>query len=121
MPILESAREFLFITKPLAPAERQEHMKVGLAYISALAQTGADEAIRRQEQFFSSLPRLGNAFTTQNWYSRFHLDVVHEVIRGIAGRDLTLSPQARQWLEEDEGNVRRRIQADVQARLGGAT
>ena len=45
-------------------------------------------------------------------YSRFHLNLVEDVIRAIVSDDFALGPTGRKWLDDDEYLVRKRIHAD---------
>ena len=47
------------------------------------------------------------------YYSRFHLNLVEDVIRAIVSDDFALGPGGRKWLDDDEYLVRRRIHADM--------
>jgi hypothetical protein len=61
--------------------------------------------------------RINNTWTTAQYYSRFHLNLVEETIRAIVSDDFALGPAGRKWLDDDEYLVRRRIHADMKRNL----
>ena len=61
--------------------------------------------------------RVANSFTTSRFYSRFHLNLVEEVVLAVVNDDFALGPAGRRWLDEDEYLVRRRIHADLRKQL----
>ena len=81
-----------------------------------------DEALGRIDELFTSgrMVRLQNTFTTQLYFSRFHLNIVEAVVLALANEDIALGPAARRWLDDDEYLVRRRIHRDVRAALSHA-
>ena len=73
--------------------------------------------MQRVDEFFTRSGELPNTMTSAPFYSRFHLSILHEAIRTLAGNDLALSPEARRWLEDDEYAVRERIHREMAAVL----
>ena len=61
--------------------------------------------------------RIVNSFTTSKFYSRFHLNLVEEVVLAVVSDDFALGPAARRWFDEDEYLARRRIHADMKHHL----
>ena len=61
--------------------------------------------------------RIANGFTTAPHYSRFHLNLVEDVILAVVSDDFALGPAGRRWLDDDEYLVRRRIHADMRRHL----
>jgi hypothetical protein len=88
-------------------------------YISALGQGPVDEALNRIEELFrpGGLEKLPNSFTTAQYFSRLHLNVVEEVVRSLVSENVTMGDQGRRWLDDDEYLVRRRIHGDMRRLL----
>jgi hypothetical protein len=61
--------------------------------------------------------KITNTFTTAQFYSRLHLNLVEDVIRALVSDDSALSATGRKWLDDDEFLVRRRIHADMKRNL----
>jgi hypothetical protein len=56
---------------------------------------------------------LPNGYTTATHFSRFHLNIVEDVVRSLVSDNMALGDQARRWLDDDEFLVRRRIHGDM--------
>src|SRR5205823_14033689 len=124
-PVLDEARALILAGAPAnAPGRPATPLYVSLvsAYVGALGQAPPDEALGRIEELFTSgrMDRLPNTFTTNGYYSRFHLNIVEAVVLALASEEFALGPAARRWLDDDEYLVRRRIHADVRAALNQA-
>jgi hypothetical protein len=119
-PLLTIAREAIFGNGQIAKDKKIGHLaiaKVIRAYISALGQGPVEEALQRIEELFPHLEKLPNTFTTSQYYSLLHLQIVEEVIRSLISDNIALGDQARRWLDDDEYLVRRRIHADMKKLL----
>ncbi|HEY1381063.1 MAG TPA: hypothetical protein VGF55_29965, partial [Gemmataceae bacterium] len=122
-PILDAARGL--ILGGGRPADRPSpltYVALVATYVAAVGQAPLDEALGRIEELFTSgrMDRLPNTYTTNKFYSRFHLTVVEAVVLALANEDFALGPAARRWLDDDEYLVRRRIHRDVRAALARA-
>jgi len=128
-PILDAARAVI-LPKRLSTADSaddmvksdpQKPLLVSLicTYIGALARAPLDEALTRVEELFTSgrMERLPNTFTTNAYFSRFHLNIVEAVVLALANEEFAMGPTARRWLDDDEYLVRRRIHRDVRLAL----
>jgi len=116
-PILELARaELTGQGFTLAP---KDFTPLAQAYVSALGQGPADTGLVRIVELFGKMDpaRVANSFTTSRFYSRFHLNLVEEVVLAVVNDDFALGPAGRRWLDEDEYLVRRRIHADLRKQL----
>ena len=85
------------------------------AYVTALGQGPSETGMARITELFRKLDekKITNTWTTAQYYSRFHLNLVEDVIRAIVSDDFALGPGGRKWLDDDEYLVRRRIHADM--------
>lgn len=116
-PILAAARG-LVLRASRPKSERvlpQPYVQIVCGYIVALGQGKPAEARARIAELFDEgrLDRLPNNFTSNDYYSRFHLNVAEAVVMTLASDDFALGPIARRWLDDDEFIVRRRIHSDV--------
>jgi hypothetical protein len=119
-PLLAIAREAIVGNGQVSKEKKIGHLaitKVIRAYISALGQGPVEEALQRIEELFPKLEKLPNTFTTSQYYSLLHLQIVEEVIRSLISDNIALGDQARRWLDDDEYLVRRRIHADMKRLL----
>lgn len=117
-PILDLARAELF--GPAAAKLAPSHFTpLAQAYVAALGQGPADEGLDRIVELFRQMDpaKVANAFTTSKFYSRFHLNLVEEVVLAVVSDDFALGSAGRRWLEEDEFIVRRRVHADMRRLL----
>ncbi len=116
-PILDLARaELTGQGFTLAP---KDFTPLAQAYVSALGQGPAETGLVRIVELFHKMDpsRVANSFTTSRFYSRFHLNLVEEVVLAVVNDDFALGPAGRRWLDEDEYLVRRRIHADLRKQL----
>jgi hypothetical protein len=116
-PFLDEARATL-LENQKTPRERAikpaEVTRLVRAYVSALGQGPVDEALNRIEDLFhGGLEKLPNGYTTATHFSRFHLNIVEDVVRSLVSDNMALGDQARRWLDDDEYLVRRRIHGDM--------
>jgi len=113
-PILLEARNELLgnHSARLAPTD---YTPLARAYVAALGQGPSEEGMTRIIEQFRKMDQKKtiNTYTTAMFYSRFHLNLVEEVIRAIISDDFALGPAGRKWLDDDEYLVRRRIHADM--------
>ncbi len=113
-PILEEARNELLNASALSlPAK--EYTELARAYVTALGQGPSETALARMIELFKKMSpaKITNTWTTAQYYSRFHLNLVEDVIRAVVNDDAALGPSGRRWLDDDEYLVRRRIHADM--------
>lgn len=115
-PIIEEVRTELLSGSDLPP---KEYTQLARAYVSALGHGPCDLGIQRITELFRKMERgrLTNPFTTGMYYSRFHLNIVEDVILAVVSDEFALGPAGRQWLDDDEYLVRRRIHADMKRHL----
>jgi hypothetical protein len=122
-PILDAARAWILSpdhkANDLNRPPRIPYTAVVCSYVSAASRAALDEALGRIDELFTSgrMAKLQNTFTTQLYFSRFHLNIVEAVVLALANEDIALGPAARRWLDDDEYLVRRRIHRDVRAAL----
>jgi cellulose synthase operon protein C len=112
-PILDTARSEL---KPRARgALTQDYIDLTRSYIRVLGQDCSERGLARIAEAFAIIPadRIPNTYTTSPYFSRFHLNIVEEVILALVSDEFALGPAGRRWLDEDEYIVRARIHADM--------
>ncbi len=117
-PILDIAREELIGPTGMKLASK-DFTPLAQAYVAALGQGPAETGLPRIAELFRKMEpgRIVNSFTTSKFYSRFHLNLVEEVVLAVVSDDFALGPAARRWFDEDEYLVRRRIHADMKQHL----
>jgi hypothetical protein len=113
-PIIDEARTEL-LSSHVVKLPAKEYTLLAQAYVTALGQGPSELGMVRITELFRKMDekRISNTWTTAQYYSRFHLNVVEDVIRAIVSDDFALGPGGRKWLDDDEYIVRRRIHADM--------
>jgi hypothetical protein len=118
-PILEDARTELLHTNAMT-FQPKDYTELARAYVTALGQ-GQDTgyALTQMIELFRRMPatKITNTWTTAQYYSRFHLNLVEDVILAVVSDDSALGAAGRKWLDDDEYLVRRRIHADMKRNL----
>lgn len=117
-PILEEARNELLSANAVSLPPK-EYTELARAYVTALGQGPSEPALARMIELFRRMSpaKITNTWTTAQYYSRFHLNLVEDVIRAVVNDDAALGPSGRRWLDDDEYLVRRRIHADMKRNL----
>jgi hypothetical protein len=113
-PILNEARNELLNPKAVK-IEPKNYVRLAQAYVSACGQCLSETGFARILEMFNKMEKekINNTWTTSMCYSRFHLNLVEDVIQAIVSDDFALGPTGRKWLDDDEYLVRRRIHADM--------
>jgi hypothetical protein len=113
-PILDEARNEL-LNPQAVKLQPKEYTALAQAYVTALGQGPSETGMTRITELFRKMDekKINNTFTTAPYYSRFHLNLVEDVIRAVVSDDFALGPGGRKWLDDDEFLVRRRIHADM--------
>ena len=113
-PILLETRNELLGTHSLK-LQPKEYTALAQTYVSVLGQGPSENGIARITELFRRMDtkRIRDTWTTAQYYSRFHLNLVEDVIRAIISDDFALGPGGRKWLDDDEYLVRRRIHSDM--------
>jgi len=117
-PILDEARNEL-LNPNAVKLPPKEYTALAQTYVSALGQGPSETGLARITELFRKMDdkRITNTWTTAQYYSRFHLNLVEDVIRAIVSDDFALGPTGRKWLDDDEYLVRKRIHADMRRHL----
>jgi hypothetical protein len=117
-PILDEARNEL-LNPQAAKLPAREYTQLAQAYVTALGQGQADTGLPRITELFRKMDdkRITNTWTTAQYYSRFHLNLIESVILAVVSDEFALGPSGRKWLDDDEYLVRRRIHADMRRHL----
>lgn len=91
-----------------------ERLKVSRALAQSLAVMPPDTALsglRRLER--EQLKYITDAFNTNSHFCLSVLHFLESLALGYASEELTLGPKVRQWLEEEEYLIRRRVHRDL--------
>jgi hypothetical protein len=117
-PILEEARREL-LDPGAVKLPPKEYTALAQAYVWAAGQGQSEQALTRILELFRKMDekKINNTWTTAQYYSRFHLNLVETVITAIVSDDFAMGPGGRRWLDDDEYLVRRRIHADMRRHL----
>jgi hypothetical protein len=99
-------------TTTLSP---QGYTNLTRAYVRACGQFTTVNGIARITELFRRMDKskITNTWTTAQYYSRFHINIIEDVVQARISDDCALSPSGRRWLSDDEFLVRRRIHADM--------
>ena len=97
----------------------KEYTALAQAYVAALGQGPSETGMASITELFRKMDdkKITNTWTTAQYYSRFHLNLVEDVIRAIVSDDFALGPSGRRWLDDDEFLVRKRVHADMRRHL----
>lgn len=113
--IVDRARQLLYATdSELLPIERTT---LARTYAACLGHAPVRYAIGRLEELYARLDRLHLTGSTNNHYTLAVLDLVDTIVLSVVREDFSLGPSVRRWLDDDEYQVRRRMQQDLQAML----
>jgi hypothetical protein len=117
-PILAEARNELLNANALV-LQPKDYTELARAYATALGQGNAESCLGGMIELFRKMSpsKITNTWTTAQYYSRFHLNLVEDVILAIVSDDSALGSSGRKWLDDDEYLVRRRIHADMKRNL----
>ncbi|MEZ4259942.1 MAG: hypothetical protein R3B36_12790 [Polyangiaceae bacterium] len=85
------------------------------ACAKALASAPFDVAVAGLDALWPRLDAVTDSFNTNSHVCLSVVDYVESLVLGYASEDLVLGPEARQWLDEDEYLLRRRIHRDTAA------
>jgi hypothetical protein len=121
-PVAQQARQQLFQSEMSA----MQRSALACAYVAAVAQAPLAMALPLIHELFAkdpktqqpNLARMVDPLFTSTHFSLAQLDVVEAAVLTLVSDEFTLSPEAKQWLEEDEFLVRRRIHRDVREMVG---
>jgi hypothetical protein len=98
----------------LPPIERTA---LARTYAACLSYAPARFAIGRLEELYTRLDRLHLTGSTNTHYTLAVLELVDTIVLAVVREDFSLGPAVRRWLDDDEYQVRRRMQQDLQALL----
>jgi hypothetical protein len=114
MALLNEARNEL-LHPTAVKLEAKDYTPLARAYVTACGQCPSDTGLAHITELFRKMDptRITNTWTTSAYYSRFHLNLVEDVVQAIVSDDFALGPSGRRWLDDDEYLVRRRIHADM--------
>jgi hypothetical protein len=117
-PILDLVRNELLGSGATAYPP-QDYTELARAYVRAVGQGPSESGLPRITELFRQMGagKINNSYTTNRYYSRFHLNLVEEVVQALVSDEFALGPAGRRWLDDDEYLVRRRIHADMRRHL----
>lgn len=121
-PVVLQARQQLFQNEMSAV----QRSALACAYVAAVAQAPLATALPLIQELFAKDPktqqphlgRMVDPLFTSTHFSLAQLDLVEATVLTLVSDEFVLSPETRQWLEEDEFLVRRRIHRDVRQLVG---
>lgn len=121
-PVALQARQHLFQNEMSAV----QKSALACAYVAAVAQAPLTTALPLIQELFAkdsqtqqpNLGRMVDPLFTSTHFSLAQLDLVEATVLTLVSDEFVLSPETRQWLEEDEFLVRRRIHRDVRKMVG---
>jgi hypothetical protein len=118
METLDGARAELLGSTGLALPPKN-YTDLARTYIGALGQGPSETGLPRMIELFKKMEpkKINNTFTTAPHYSRFHLNLVEEVVLAMVSDEFALGPAGRKWLDDDEYLVRKRIHGDMKRGL----
>jgi hypothetical protein len=117
-PILDEARAEL-IAERATKFDAKDYTPLARAYVLALGSGPPEAGLERMIELFRKMDakKITNTWTTAQYYSRFHLNLLEDTIRAIGSDEFALGSAGRKWLDEDEYLVRRRVHADMRRHL----
>lgn len=117
-PIIEEAQKEL-LTPGALNLQSQHYTQLARTYVMTLGHAKPDYGLSRMLQLFNKMEakRITNTFTTAQFYSRLHLNLVEDVIKALVSDESGLGASGRKWLDDDEYLVRRRIHSDMKRNL----
>jgi hypothetical protein len=117
-PIIEEARKELLNASTLN-LQSQHYTALARTYVITLGQASPEIGLARMIELFRQMEpkKITNTFTTAQFYSRLHLNLVEDVIKALVSDDSGLGATGRKWLDDDEYLVRRRIHGDMKRNL----
>ncbi len=117
-PILDEARNEL-LSPNAAKLQPKDYTELAQAYVTALGHGPSEAGLGRITELFRKMDdrKITNTWTTAQYYSRFHLNLLESTIRAIISDEFALGPSGRRWLDEDEYLVRKRVHSDMRQHL----
>src|SRR5205823_4688567 len=91
-PILDEARNELLSQN--VKLDAKDYSPLACAYVTALGQGPPETGMARISELFRKMDdkKLTNTWTTAQYYSRFHLNLVEAAIRSIVNDEFALGP-----------------------------
>jgi hypothetical protein len=81
----------------------------------AVAHAAQELALATLARLTQQLPRISDSFNTNSHFCLSVIAFMESLILGYASEDLALGELGRQWLDEDEYLIRRRVHRDLKA------
>lgn len=107
--VLEEAKSDLY-DRDLTDSQRS---KLALAYVHALGQAPYRVTMGRLDEMFHRLTRLNLKGTANHYCCLPILQLVEASIRAVVGDDYVAGAGGREWRDQDEVHIRRRIRDDL--------
>ncbi|MDX1929256.1 MAG: hypothetical protein SFV81_22200 [Pirellulaceae bacterium] len=102
-----------------------EQRALAIAYVNAVSQAPAEEAMRRIIELFAVnaygervIPKIEDNLTTSTHFSVSQMELIEASVLALMNDSSTLSPELQRWLDEDEFLVRKRIHEDMKRAMG---
>lgn len=107
--MVDNARDQLFRNELYCVHQNE----LACGYLAALGHAPIEFAVARVMEFYRKAEGVYDMWTTQTHFSLSRLMAVEATILALVNEDMTLDPQARKRLDEEEYLIRRRIHRDV--------
>ncbi len=107
--MIDNARDQLFRNELYCVHQNE----LACGYLASLGHAPIEFAVSRVMEFFRKAEGVYDMWTTQTHFSLSRLMTVEATILALVNEDMTLDPQARKRLDEEEYLIRRRIHRDV--------
>jgi hypothetical protein len=107
--IIQASRKALFSDELCL----RDKCALALTYVSTVIQASEEVAQARLEELFTRLCGTADTYTTNKYYYLFQYDLLEAVAQAVASNDYGLGSNIRQWLDDDELLVRRRIHREA--------
>ncbi len=117
-PIIEEARNEL-LNPGGVNLQPPHYTALARAYVTTLGHAQPEYGLTRIVELFGKMDpkKITNTFTTAQFYSRLHLNLIEDVIKALVSDDSGIGASGRKWLDDDEYLVRRRIHDDMKRYL----
>jgi hypothetical protein len=107
-PAYEEALEFLAGDVPISA-----RLELTRAFARAVSQTPLEYALASLDRLAEKLSVITDSFNTNSHVCLSVVAFMESLVLGHASEDLTIGEVGRQWLDDDEYLIRRRVHRDM--------
>ena len=114
--LLDAARSML-LSKEETPYVRAglsplDYARLAVAYVTALGPMRLEFGLPRINELFRHLWSFTDSPTTHPYYAALHLNIIESLVLALVHEDFALGAGARDWLDDNEFLIRRRVHRD---------